>query len=46
MIHDSKFDFYSKRIATCASDGFINIYDANDNNKLSSIKMYLLAVYL
>ena len=39
MIHDVRFDYYGKRYATCASDGFVNIFDAVENTKISSIKM-------
>ena len=35
MIHDMKFDYYAKRYATCASDGFVNIFDAVENNKIA-----------
>jgi protein transport protein SEC13 len=28
MIHDSQFDYYAKRLATCSSDRSIKIFDA------------------
>lgn len=40
MIHDLKFDYYAKKYATCASDGFVHIFDAVENTKISSFKMY------
>jgi protein transport protein SEC13 len=27
MIHDSQFDYYAKRLATCSSDRTIKIFD-------------------
>eukprot|EP01017_Pseudomicrothorax_dubius_P046265 TRINITY_DN8122_c0_g1_i3.p1 TRINITY_DN8122_c0_g1~~TRINITY_DN8122_c0_g1_i3.p1 ORF type:complete len:322 (+),score=63.35 TRINITY_DN8122_c0_g1_i3:119-1084(+) len=30
MIHDSQYDYYGKRLATCASDGMISIYDVSN----------------
>lgn len=29
MVHDLQYDYYGNRIATCASDGFIHIYENN-----------------
>ncbi len=29
MIHDSQFDYYSKRLATCSSDRTVKIFDVN-----------------
>jgi protein transport protein SEC13 len=31
MIHDSQFDYYSTRLATCSSDRTIKIFDVKDN---------------
>jgi len=32
MIHDSQFDYYSRKIATCSSDSTIKIFDVNGEN--------------
>ena len=29
MIHDSQFDYYAKKLATCSSDRTIKIYDVS-----------------
>jgi protein transport protein SEC13 len=31
MIHDSQFDYYSKKLATCSSDRTIKIFDVAEN---------------
>jgi len=30
MVHDSQFDYYAKKLATCSSDRSIKIFDVND----------------
>ena len=40
LIHDAKFDYYAKRLATCSGDGSINIFEVRESEpptKLSSI---------
>lgn len=32
MIHDSQFDYYSRKLATCSSDRSIKIFDVNGDN--------------
>ncbi len=32
MIHDSQFDYYAKRLATCSSDRSIKIFDITGDN--------------
>jgi hypothetical protein len=41
--HDTSFDFYSTRLATCSSDGTVSIYDTSNENErkiLSTFKVY------
>ena len=35
MIHDSKYDVFGKRFATCSSDGKIEIYDCGEDGKMT-----------
>jgi protein transport protein SEC13 len=37
MIHDSQFDYYAKKLATCSSDATIKIFEvANEKYHLSA----------
>lgn len=29
MIHDIKYDYYGDKLASCGSDGYINVYDVS-----------------
>ncbi|CAF5176618.1 unnamed protein product, partial [Rotaria magnacalcarata] len=31
FLHDTAFNFYGTRMATCSSDGYVRIYDLHDN---------------
>ncbi len=36
MIHDTQFDYYAKRLATCSSDRTIKIFDVNGDRMINS----------
>lgn len=42
MMHDIEYDYYGDKLATCASDGYLHIYDvskATQQNLIASIKV-------
>ncbi|CAD8135276.1 unnamed protein product [Paramecium octaurelia] len=38
MIHDIKYDYYGDKLASCGSDGYINVYDVSKKQQVAQIK--------
>jgi protein transport protein SEC13 len=48
QIHDAKFDYYGKRLATCSADGAVNIFNVVENEapvKTGVIRLHKNAVF-